>query len=331
MLTKRQNVLEVVKGGNPDRFVNQYEAFELVRGRPGAPALPPYGGDPVVDDWGVTEQWPIGLPAGFPIHDEEHIVVKDIENWRDYVTAPNVIFPDAAWERMIANVEAVDRTDKFALAFYRPGIFERIHYLCEIQNALVYFYENPDELKELIKYVTDYELRLAEQIIDHTHPDGVFRHDDWGTQISTFVSPAMFDEFLLEPCKEVYGYWISRGCDMIVHHSDSFAATIVPEMVEMGIKVWQGVISTNDIPSLIQKYCGKIAFMGGIDSAAVDIPDWTPEIVEAEVRRVCSECGPLGFIPSCTNGTMGSVHKGVYETVTEVIEKINQEQFGIKD
>ena len=30
MLTKRQNLYEVMHGGNPDRFVNQYEAFNVV-------------------------------------------------------------------------------------------------------------------------------------------------------------------------------------------------------------------------------------------------------------------------------------------------------------
>ena len=29
MLTPKQNMLEVIKGGNPDRFVNQYEAVLL--------------------------------------------------------------------------------------------------------------------------------------------------------------------------------------------------------------------------------------------------------------------------------------------------------------
>ena len=28
MLTKRQNLLETIRGGKPDRFVNQYEAFD---------------------------------------------------------------------------------------------------------------------------------------------------------------------------------------------------------------------------------------------------------------------------------------------------------------
>ena len=34
MLTKRQNLIETMKGGNPDRFVNQYEALGLVMGSP---------------------------------------------------------------------------------------------------------------------------------------------------------------------------------------------------------------------------------------------------------------------------------------------------------
>ena len=30
MLTPKQNMLEVIRGGNPDRFVNQYEAVQLL-------------------------------------------------------------------------------------------------------------------------------------------------------------------------------------------------------------------------------------------------------------------------------------------------------------
>ena len=29
MLTKRQNMMEVIRGGNPDRFVKQYEGLDI--------------------------------------------------------------------------------------------------------------------------------------------------------------------------------------------------------------------------------------------------------------------------------------------------------------
>lgn len=34
MLTKRQNLLETIRGGKPDRFVNQFEPFALIMGDP---------------------------------------------------------------------------------------------------------------------------------------------------------------------------------------------------------------------------------------------------------------------------------------------------------
>ena len=30
MLTPKQNMLQTIKGGNPDRFVNQFEAIQLL-------------------------------------------------------------------------------------------------------------------------------------------------------------------------------------------------------------------------------------------------------------------------------------------------------------
>ncbi len=30
MLTKRENLLETIRGGNPDRYVNSYEPFEII-------------------------------------------------------------------------------------------------------------------------------------------------------------------------------------------------------------------------------------------------------------------------------------------------------------
>ena len=34
MLTKRQNLLETIHGGKPDRYVNQYEAFAMLFNNP---------------------------------------------------------------------------------------------------------------------------------------------------------------------------------------------------------------------------------------------------------------------------------------------------------
>lgn len=328
MLSKKQNLLETIHGGNPDRFVNGYEFISFVNTPiEAAVRRPGYGELNVVNSWGVTNSWPEGTPGPFPVHTGDRIVIKDIENWRSYVKAPTVKYSDEAWAPYIEAAGKVDRQDTFLSVFVAPGLFEQCHHLCEIQNALMNFYTNPDEMHELISFLTDWELSLAEEICSHLHPELVFHHDDWGSQISTFISPQMFEEFFLEPYKKIYGCYKANGVELVVHHSDSYAATLVPYMIDMGIDIWQGVMTSNDIPALIRQYGGKISFMGGIDSARVDFPEWTPEVIDREVRRACDENGSHYFIPCTTQGMAMSTFKGVYECVSEKIDTYSREYF----
>ena len=114
MLTPKQNMLEVIKGGNPDRFVNQYEAVQLLF-HPfmfANPLLEP-GQENVVNAWGVTNTFPKGVPGSFPVHTPDKIVVKDIEDWQDYVHAPSLKFTQDQWDMVKAQYDAVDGEQAF--------------------------------------------------------------------------------------------------------------------------------------------------------------------------------------------------------------------------
>lgn len=329
MLTKRQNLLETIHGGNPDRFVNQYEFLHILMSDPYnlTDPFPEYGQKNIVNAWGVTLSWPEGTPGAFPVHDAGHKVLEDIGEWRERVKAPNLIFSDAEWEEAVREAESVDRNELFLAPFIAPGIFEQLHYLMGMEDALINFYEEPEEMKELIKYLTEWELQYAETLCSRLHPDALFHHDDWGSQISTFISPDMFEEFLLDSYKEIYGYYKSHGVQLIVHHSDSYAATLVPFMIEMGVDIWQGVMTENNITELIRKYGGQISFMGGINSASVDHPGWTREEVKTQVTRACREYGKYYYIPSASQGLPMSTFEGVYEALTEEIAAAGKEMF----
>ena len=294
MLTIRQNLLETIHGGNPDRFVKQYEFLKILQNPLSLHnPRPPRGGADVPNAWGVTYSWPEHVVASFPVHTPEKVVIKDITHWKDYVHAPSLDFPEAEWEPFIKQAEEVDRNEYFVAPMVAPGLFEQCHHLGEIQQTLMNFYDEPEHMKDLIKYLAEFELKLAEQICSHLKPDALFHHDDWGSQVSTFFSPDMFEEFYLPAYKEIYGYYKAHGVELIVHHSDSYAATLVPYMIDMGIDIWQGVMTTNNIPELIKKYGGKISFMGGIDSAKIDYEGWSKDVIAKEVKRACDENGKL--------------------------------------
>ena len=137
----------------------------------------------------------------------------------------------------------------------------------------------------------------------------------------------MFREFI-KPCyMKVYGYYKEHGVELIVHHSDSYAATLVPDMIDMGIDIWQGVMTSNNIPELIKQYGGKISFMGGVDSATIDHPGWTVEEVAEQVDRACREYGKLYFIPGASQGGPFSTFPGVYEETTRQIDLASKKYF----
>jgi len=330
MLTAKENMRQTVFGGNPDRFVNQYEAINLMF-HPwfmnAGPMLMP-GGEPVVNAWGITNSWPEGTPGQFPVHTPELIVIKDITRWREYVHAPALKFPQEVWDTFKAQWDAVDGNLTYKAAFVAPGLFEQSHHLSEITNALMYYALNPVEMHELLKYLTEWELELAEGICSNLKPDMMFHHDDWGSELSTFMSPDMFAEFFVEPYKAIYGYYHEHGVEMVVHHSDSFAATLVPSMIEMGIDVWQGCMESNDVFGLLEKYRGKIAFMGNIDNKAVDFVGWTQEDARKAVLRATPDTNTQSYLPCITQGGPGSVYPGTYDALTAEIDRRSVELFG---
>lgn len=317
--------------GNPTRYSNNYEALLLTFSTPFMFHSPMcgYGQENVVDAWGVTNSWPLGTPGGFPVHTPEKVVIKDFENWQDYVKFPNLKFPEAEWEPLIAQYEAIDKSNTYAAPFVAPGIFERLHHLGRMENTLMAFYECEDEIADLIKAIVDWELELAEGIVSHIHPDVLFHHDDWGSFKSTFMSPSMFEDFFVEAYQQVYGYYKKNGVEMVVHHSDSYGATLVPAMIDMGINVWQGCTSTNDLPKLVKEYGDKITFMGGFDGAAIDKSGITKEEIKKFTYEYIDSVGtPKGFVPCIAQGGPGSVYKNVYEYLWESIDEYNMDKMG---
>ncbi|TGE31473.1 uroporphyrinogen decarboxylase family protein [Desulfosporosinus sp. Sb-LF] len=325
MLTKRQNLMETIKGGNPDRFVNQYEFMNIILEAP--LGLEFNYGQRWKDQWGITWNWPEGQIGMFPVHQDGNKVLKDITEWKKYVKIPPIATSDEAWAPAIAHANAVDRNEEFVTAFVAPGIFEMTHHLMSMEDALMALYEEPEAMHEFVDALTQRELDYAKVLIERIHPDALFHHDDWGSQKSSFISPDMFKEFFLPAYKKIYGFYKANGVELIVHHSDSYAANLVPFMIEMGIDIWQGAMTTNNIPELIRQYGGKISFMGDIDSGVVDHPAWSREEIAKYIAIACKRCGKLYYVPNLSQGLNLSSFPGVYETTSEEIDKISKEMF----
>ena len=93
MLSPKENLLETIRnGGRPERLPVCFTPFR------------PIGGDPVFqfvrgnrvrgtnsyDRWGTYISFPEDQPAAIPIVTPENQVIQNIEEWRQYVTVPDL-------------------------------------------------------------------------------------------------------------------------------------------------------------------------------------------------------------------------------------------------
>ena len=329
MLTIRENFMETIRGGHPDRFVNQYEYMDLILD----PIMADCGGfcdygKDRVNGWGVTVRWQEGTPGPFPLCEGSNKLITDITLWKEQLKTPDPNQYSAKdWKAAEAQAAAVDRKEKFVAPFFVTGIFEKLHYFMGMEDTMINFYEEPEAMHDLIDHLADWEIACAKVELAHYHPDALFHHDDWGSQKSTFLSPAMFEEFLLPAYQKVYGFWKKNGVDVIIHHSDSYAASLVPQMIEMGIDVWQGAVQENNIPEVLKKYTGKITIQGGLDNGKYDKADWSKEAIHNGLKELFETAGTKHLIPSLTMGGPGSTFDGVYDFVTDEIRSFSKLYF----
>ncbi|MBQ9030073.1 MAG: uroporphyrinogen decarboxylase [Parasporobacterium sp.] len=330
MLTVKENLRETMKkDGHPDRFVNGWEFVNCLF--PASYYMGDYPlkpGDQGYDMYGVFWDFPVGQMGAYPVHDDAHRLVKDITEWREVVKRPVVPEAPEYWGMLNGIAARTDRENQYITALHPQGVFERLHNLMGMEDAMAAFYEDPDEVQALIDFIVDVELEYAKVMIERVGIEAVLHHDDWGSLQTTFMSPAMFDEFITPAYKKIYGYYKKSGV-LVIHHNDAYSATLVPSMIEMGVDIWQGPTPTNNIPELIEKYGGQITFMGEIETKLLDLPDWTEEQVEKEVERACTKCGCHSFIPCLTAGTPLTAFPGVGQAVSKQIAVMSEKMKGI--
>ena len=328
MQTPKEIFLELLKpDGKPERILKQYEALHMCLYDPINAYLRGNRRRGTIsrDRWGTTISFPEDAPGATPLHGDGLTVCPDITRWREYVHAPDIAANcTEGWEECRAKARAAAGDEQLVAGFMGTGIFEQCHFLMGFENTLTALYEHPEEMHELIEYITAYRLQYVQLLIDNLQPDAIFSHDDWGTKSALFMKPDMWRAFFKEPYRRFYGYIRSRGC-IAIHHADSYLADIVDDMADIGIQVWQGTLPENNISALQRRLKGRLVLMGGM-GAAIDRADATPEEITAYAEKTLRDCCPNGhFIPSITYGVPGAVYPHIDQYIDLAIDRYNAE------
>jgi hypothetical protein len=114
MLTKRQNFMETIRGGNPDRFVKQFEPFGFIWANLFLQLTLSRSWRSACKEWmGCYNKIQGKHPGPFTVHDAEHKVVRISQMERDCKGA-RLDYPQEEWNKFKPAVDAIDRSELFA-------------------------------------------------------------------------------------------------------------------------------------------------------------------------------------------------------------------------
>jgi hypothetical protein len=228
-----------------------------------------------IDEWGVV--WSVGEPG----------VVGEVKK--------PILADDAAlgsyqlpWELLDqADFSKVDAFCARSEAFVRPGTqvrpFERLQFLRGTEQTLVDLAYGTPAVRGLLGQLHEFFIREIE-LWSKTAVDGVSFMDDWGSQASLLISPAMWRE-IFKPLYADYCRILHQAGKFAFFHSDGNISSIYPDLIEIGVDAVNSQLFCMNIEELGAKYQGRITFWGEIDRQRL-LPFGTPEQVHEGVRRV---------------------------------------------
>ena len=228
-----------------------------------------------------TDAWGIGwenYKAGIYGEAKYHPLAED-SAIDSYVSPKRYIWDN--FDQIVASCER--NKDKFLLSHWAIDLFERMQHLRGVENLFMDIAEENNEFFKIKDIVFDFYEEWLKRWLS-TDIDGVVFSDDWGTQISTLISPTSFRKHFVPMYRELMSRVKAKG-KYVFFHSDGYIIDFVPDLIECGVDAINMQIWCMDPEELSRRFRGKVTFWGEI-SRQVELPFGTVEDIKNQIRRM---------------------------------------------
>ena len=291
MLSIKENMLLLFQGEMPE-YVPRYRLNTNAR-------VSPFRGDRAADGsgkdmWGVEF---VNVPGTGPIQKPGFALFEDVAKWRDHIKTPDPSEVD--WAALAKPV-----LDEWDPTLPRGcgasmGFFQALYNFMGMEGCLIACAEDPEEVKALMEYLTDFYVACLKEVIVHVKPDYVNMGDDIAHARAPFVSLNMFRELFKPSWKRYIDVAKDAGLPVVLHNCGN-NDILVDDFVELGINAWEPAEESNDILGIKARHDKKIAIMGAFrQNGIVSYAHSTEDDVRAEVRRVIETYAPGGGYAFC--------------------------------
>jgi len=182
-----------------------------------------------------------------------------------------------------------------------PGPYQVFTLLYDTETFYINMIEEPELLKAMLDRFCQSFLEIYDRMFEAAQGaiDILCCCDDYGTQISTLFSPAMWNDFFAENTKKLVQLAHRHGA-FYMQHSCGAVRPIIPNLLACGIDALDPIqkVAGMEVDRLKADFGHALLFHGGIDTQGV-LPFGTPQDVFAETTRVIEALGQDGGFILC--------------------------------
>lgn len=260
-LTPKENYLRMLRGEIPEFVPSSFiPAGDSIHDELLAPVSAPNG--PITTVYGVTYVGSKDIMWG-AIPKPGEILLDDITRWRDVIKNPDL--SDRDWEGYYKKqLEGKDRENK-TLAVHGGDYFLTLVSFMGFEGALMALYEEPEEVKAMLDYVSEFYIEVMKQQIRWCKPDIYRIMDDDAAYRAPFFSLDMYREFF-KPLHKKHTDLAQENGILLERHDCGKCEQFVDDWVELGIRGWNPAQVTNDLKAIKQRTLGKLSLNGCWDS-----------------------------------------------------------------
>lgn len=218
-------------------------------------------------------------------------LIGSIEGWQDKIKFPDL---DALnWEECAQGIAKYYDENRMSDWWFQVGLFERLHTLMGMQNALEALIIDEDEVAEFFDALTEHKIKVIRKLTSHFQVEMVCYHDDWGFNKNGFIPPDIFKRLIAPNLKKIVRA-VHEGGAYFNMHSDGKIESYIPFMIEAGVDMWNPAQTVNDVVKIKKEYRDRLVISGAMDEGWTNDPSVSEERLRAYVREKVDTLGTGG-------------------------------------
>ena len=187
------------------------------------------------------------------------------DTWRPPDPLREGFFHTRDWEAVARDLQAArERGDLATGGGLQHGCFYMLlYYLRGFENLMLDLATDDPRLGRLIEVILDYNTTVVGKYLE-LGAEYMSFGEDLGNQKALPISPAMWRKFIKPGYERMMGPCRDRGVPVYLH-SDGHILEIIPDLIEVGVRVLNPQIRANGLPGLQEYAKGRVAINLDLD------------------------------------------------------------------